>query len=252
MLPEERRRRILDLLEANGNLQAKELTKLLNTSEDTIRRDLRRLEEGGELTRVHGGALPRSRVPLNHSARASRTLDSKIAIAKKAASLIGSAGVIALDGGTTALEIARYLSPDYHGTIVTNNLPAAILLAEHPNAEVVVIGGKLFKPALDTVGASLSRFVSEMRFDLCFVGAASVDTKHGFGSIDYEEVQAKRALVMSSDRTFCVASSEKLGTSSPFIFSKLNEITDLITDSNAGDDILESLRQADVQIHKAP
>lgn len=239
------------MLEAKGNLQAKELTRVLNISEDTVRRDLKKLAEEGDLTRVHGGALPRSRVPLHHSSRVSRSLESKRSIARKAISMIGPSSVVALDGGTTTLEIARLLVPQFKGTIVTNNLPAAIVLAENPNAEVIVIGGRLFKPALDTVGATLFGSVANMKFDYCFVGAASVDPGQGFGSLDYEEVQAKRALVKASTKVFCVASGEKIGTTSPFIFAPLYEISDVITDNQADATALRELEDSNIQIHMA-
>lgn len=248
ILPAERKRRIVQILRQDGKLHAGDLAGVLGTSEDTVRRDLRELEAAGLLDRVRGGALPRSAVPLSHEGRRTRTLASKEAIGWKAAATIGTTDTVLLDGGTTTLEVARFLSPSFRGTVVTNNLPAAVLLAEHPGAEVVLLGGRLFKPALDVIGATLARELRHMRADVCFVGAASLDPEQGLGSLDYEEVQAKRILVGAARRVVAVLSGEKLGTSSPFIFAELAEVAQIVTDEGASEDVRRLCEKHGVEV----
>lgn len=232
-LPDARRRKILDLLNHHGELQASALAEKLGISEDTVRRDLIRLESTGMLRRVHGGAIPRSQVPLNHKERLGRTGASKSAIASVAVSLIRQDDVVGLDGGTTTLAIAQTIPPGLRCTVVTNNLPAAMALADHPDVEVIVLGGKLFKPAMDMTGHRVCEELSSMVFDICFIGAAAANITTGFSSINYDEIQVKRAWTKAAQRSICVISGEKLGKHSPFSFAAPGEINDIITDNDA-------------------
>ncbi|TCV96780.1 DeoR/GlpR family DNA-binding transcription regulator [Biostraticola tofi] len=247
-LAESRRQKILDLLSRHGELQASALADKLSISEDTVRRDLIRLESTGMLTRVRGGAIPRSPVPLYHQDRLGRTGESKQAIAIMAVSLIRMDDVVALDGGTTTLAIAEAIPARLRCTVVTNNLPAALALAIHPAVEVIVLGGKLFKPAMDMVGHKVCEELRAMAFDISFVGATSANSATGLSSIDYDEVQVKRALVASAERSVCVVSGEKLGKHSPFSYASANEINDIITDSDAPPDVIEQFRDRGVNV----
>ncbi len=237
-LPDARRQKILDLLSHHGELQASALAERLGISEDTVRRDLIRLESTGMLRRVRGGAIPRSQVPLHHQERLGRTGESKRAIAAVAVSLIRQDDVVGLDGGTTTLAIAQAIPPGLRCTVVTNNLPAAMTLAGHPDVEVIVLGGKLFKPAMDMTGHKVCEELRTMAFDICFIGAAAANLTTGFSSIDYDEIQVKRALAKAAERSVCVISGEKMGKHSPFSYAAPGDINDIITDGDApADDI---------------
>lgn len=232
-LPDSRRQKILDLLSHHGELQASALADKLGISEDTVRRDLIRLESGGMLRRVRGGAIPRTPIPLRHQERLGRTGDSKKAIATLAVSLIRQGDMVGLDGGTTTLAIAQALPVGLRCTVVTNNLPAAMALADRPEVEVIVLGGRLFKPAMDITGNSVCEALRAITFDICFIGAAAANTTTGFSSIDYEETQVKGALVRSAQRSVCVISGEKFGKHSSFTYASPQDISDIITDGDA-------------------
>ncbi len=247
-LPAERRQAILDTLRRDGKVLASELAETLAISEDTVRRDLKELAEAGLLQRVHGGALPRSPVPLDYRDRRGRDLDAKRAIGRAAAALVGTRDTVLLDGGTTNLEVARALPPGYRGTVVTSSLPAALAVSEHPGAEVVVLGGRLLKPLLSCVGHRVAEELARVRADLCFFGAASLDPGSGAGSLDYEEVQAKRAMIAVAARVVAVLSGEKLGTASPFVVASMAEIDVLVTDATAPADVVERCRAQGVGV----
>ena len=103
MLTAERRRSILQTLQREGKVYASELSRLLQVSEDTIRRDLRELDAAGQLQRVHGGALPRSPAPASFLERQRQKPGAKSAIAQAAVRLIRQDQIIILDGGFTLL-----------------------------------------------------------------------------------------------------------------------------------------------------
>jgi DeoR/GlpR family transcriptional regulator of sugar metabolism len=129
MLTAERKQLILERLRRDGKVLASELSKEFETSEDTIRRDLRDLAAAGMLQRVHGGALLKPPIAASYAARQKQSPGAKVAIAKAAATLARNGQVIFLDGGTTTLQVVQYLSRDLRATIVTNSAPHAIALA---------------------------------------------------------------------------------------------------------------------------
>src|ERR1700741_4859658 len=153
MLTQHRRRLILERLEQEGQVAAKALSRELGLSDDTIRRDLRELAHDGLLQRVHGGALPASPAIANFAGRQALATDEKIVLGRAAALMIRSGQGVIFDGGTTTLQAARHLSPDLRATIVTHSPTIAIELVDHPSVEVIVLGGRLFKHSIVTLGA---------------------------------------------------------------------------------------------------
>src|SRR3954468_24603796 len=153
MLTAERRQEILTRLQRDGKVVASQLVVELGVSEDTVRRDLRELASGGLIQRVHGGALPSAPSAISFAKRREVAPEAKAHLAEAALPLLEGANVVLLDGGTTALELARRLPADRDCTVVTNAPPVAAALATHPRAEVVLIGGRLLKESQTTVGA---------------------------------------------------------------------------------------------------
>src|SRR5947209_12353582 len=121
MLTDERRSLILDRLRTRGRVLATDLSSELDVSSDTIRRDLRELDEAGLLRRVHGGALPRHGDAAPFDARARRAPEAKASIARRAAEFVRDGQMMVLDGGTTTLELARALRDDLRASVITTS-----------------------------------------------------------------------------------------------------------------------------------
>src|SRR5437764_11647672 len=116
MLTRQRKEYLLDLLRKTGQIVAKTVSQELGLSEDTIRRDLRELAAEGRLQRVHGGALPASPAVVNLAGRQRLGTEGKAAIGRAAAAMVRPGQVVILDGGTTAVQVARHLAPDLRAT----------------------------------------------------------------------------------------------------------------------------------------
>src|ERR1700685_2474719 len=144
-LKEERHQYILELLGSEGRVLAADLSSRYRVSEDTIRRDLRELASSGKIQRVHGGALPRRAEAVPFVSHQQIDMESKIGIARAAAAMIHDGQVVLIDGGTTNLRIASYLSRERSATIVTNSPPLALALADHPKLSVLMLGGNFLK-----------------------------------------------------------------------------------------------------------
>jgi DeoR/GlpR family transcriptional regulator of sugar metabolism len=231
MLTAERRRTILERLEHDGKVVAAELVELLDVSEDTVRRDLRELSAQGLLHRVHGGALP-SPPPLGGFAeRLALAPERKAALAEAALPLLEGAGVIILDGGTTAAELARRLPRERACTVLTNAPPVAIALAAHPRAEVVLLGGRLLKREQVTVGAATVDALRRVRADVAVLGVCSLHPEAGLTQLDREESLVERAMIASSARVATLTGADKLGFAGPWPVARTDEIDVLVTDA---------------------
>jgi DeoR/GlpR family transcriptional regulator of sugar metabolism len=228
MLTTERKVFILDVLRRDGRVVAKALSQELGLSEDTLRRDLRELASDGLLQRVHGGALPASPATADLRARWSVAVASKDAVARVAATMVRPGQVVILDGGTTAVQMARHLPRDLRATVVTHSPSIAVELAEHRGIDVEIIGGRLFKHSMVAVGAIAAEAIAAIRADAFFMGVTGVHSEMGLSTGDAEEAAIKRALSRQSAETIVLASHEKLGSASPFRIMPLAAIDVLV------------------------
>jgi DeoR/GlpR family transcriptional regulator of sugar metabolism len=230
MLTTQRKEQILSLLKRDRQVIAKEISRSMGVSEDTIRRDLRELAHQGLLQRVHGGALPSSPAMANFAGRECIAAEGKVAIGRAAAKTIRPGQVVILDGGTTAREIARHLPSNLHATIVTHSPTIALELVNHASVEVILIGGRMFKHSVVAVGAAALEAISRIHADIYFMGVTGVHPKTGLTTGDFEEAAVKRALCHAAAETFVLASSEKLNAASPYAVVSLAEISGIITE----------------------
>ena len=248
MLTAERQAVIVELLNQRGRVLANDLGTELGVSADTIRRDLRELDELGLLRRVHGGALPRTGDAAPFAARARRAPEAKASIARRAAGLVDDGQVVILDGGTTTVEVARALRPDLRATIVTTSPPVAVALSEHRWVDIAVIGGSLRRDALVAVGAETVDALRMIRADVVMLGVCGLHPEVGVTANDLEEARVKRAMIESAAAVVALADHDKLGTAMPVVVAQIDVVTTLITDSDVNDQTLELYRAAGLEV----
>jgi DeoR/GlpR family transcriptional regulator of sugar metabolism len=249
VLTAERRRVILERLERDGKVVASELVASLGVSDDTVRRDLRELAAGGHVQRVHGGALPPPPEAGSFEQRLHVAPEAKAHLAQAALPLLESVNVLVLDGGTTALELARRLPPDRDCTVLTNAPPVAVALASHPRAEVVLIGGRLLKESQVAVGAAAVDALRQVRADACVLGICSLHPELGVTTAHHDEAHVKRAMVEASAEVIALATADKLRTASPWFVAPLADLTHLVTD--ADEDLTAAYTEAGVNVVRA-
>jgi DeoR/GlpR family transcriptional regulator of sugar metabolism len=245
-LAAERRHEILARLDRDGRVVVGELVTGLSVSEDTIRRDLEELAAQGLLHRVHGGALASPPEALPFERRLEVDREEKVALAKAAVPIVESARTLVVDGGTTALEVARHLPANWDGVVVTNAPPVAAALAAHPRAEVVVVGGRLLKDEQVAVGPVAIDAFRTVRADACVLGVCAFDPEVGVTSSNDDEAQVKRAMIACSDQVVALATRDKLHASSPWVVASLDQIDHLVTDG--GKDLTSAFAAAGVSV----
>jgi DeoR/GlpR family transcriptional regulator of sugar metabolism len=232
MLKEERQRRILDVLAAEGRVVATDLQRVLGVSGYTVRRDLDELADARRLQRVHGGALARSPVPTTYEGRAAQALPGKLDTAKAAGQLLKPGDVAIVDGGSTALALAGEINPE--ATFITHSPPVATALARR-GAEVVLIGGTLDARAMVATGAKTLAAYAEVTADVLFLGVWALHPEHGISGGYFEESEIRRTLLDRADRVVGLASREKLNTVAPFHVGPATKLTHLATDAPPDD-----------------
>ncbi|KQW06596.1 DeoR family transcriptional regulator [Leifsonia sp. Root4] len=248
MLAAQRHEYLLEKLRTERKVVAKEVAAELRLSEDSIRRDLRELAAAGKCQRVYGGALPISAAIADYETRTELNVVGKQSVARAAAALIEPGQTVILDGGTTTLELVRELDRELALTVVTHSPTIAVALLGHPNIEVFMLGGRLFKHSAVTCGAAAVEAAAQVNADLFFVGVTGVHPETGFTTDDADEAAMKRTLARHSADTYVLADADKIGTASRFVVLRAPEIAGLITDAPRSSPTLGLLAEGGLSI----
>jgi DeoR family transcriptional regulator of aga operon len=250
LIGEERRRRILEVLARRGAVQVSELTKAFGYSEATLRRDLQRLENEGRLRRAHGGAVDvgdSAELELPPNDKAILQVAEKQAIAAAAAQLVRPGEVIALNGGTTTLELARKLKTIGDLRVVTNSIGIATELAGLPGVEVTVTGGAL-RRTLELIGPLAEQALVNFYVDKAFIGVDGLSVQHGLTTYNQAEAQADRTMIGQARRVIVVADHTKLGRVTMALIVSIRGVATVVTDSGAAAAQLDALRSAGLEV----
>ncbi len=232
MLKEERQRYIIDRINKDNRIYVTDLSKELNVSDDTLRRDLVELENSGLLTKVHGGAIAKSGISLQFVERLNTATLIKQEMAAKLVPLFKEGDVILIDGGTSNLEVARQLPKDKRFTVYTNCLPIATELSSYPKVDLILLGGKVFSSSQVTVGLSVFQMLQSVYPDWVIVGVSDLHPQKGLTTSDREEALIKRCMIKQGGKRVVIASAEKLDTARNYPIASLGEIDYIVTENS--------------------
>ncbi|WP_406859258.1 DeoR/GlpR family DNA-binding transcription regulator [Streptomyces sp. HUAS MG47] len=246
LLAEQRRALILDEVRRRGGVRVNELTRRLNVSDMTVRRDLDALARQGLVEKVHGGAVPVAE-PAGHEPgfEAKSTLEpgAKEDIARAAAAMASPGSAIALSGGTTTYALAQQLLDVPDLTVVTNSVRVADVFhaaqppgpsgAARPGAATVVLTGGVRTPSDALVGPVADRAIASLHFDVLFLGVHGISVEAGLSTPNLAEAETNRRLMRSARRVVVVADHTKWGTLGLSSFANLDEVDTLVTDRGA-------------------
>jgi DeoR/GlpR family transcriptional regulator of sugar metabolism len=226
-----RHRHILDLLLQSGSVQVSELSERLGVTTKTIREDLEKLEDKGLLRRTHGGAVPppdeeEPLLPLQIPNTKHR--GEKEAIAERALRHIESGDIIALDAGSTTLEIARRL-PNEPLTVLTNDLLIMQELIGKDRIRLVVPGG--YRQHNVLIGNEALDWLGGLNVQKLFLSATGIHEKYGLTVFTGELIPLKKAYMASANEIYCVADHTKFGRAALLTFAELDDVDVLITDA---------------------
>ncbi|WP_426484330.1 DeoR/GlpR family DNA-binding transcription regulator [Flavobacterium sp. 2] len=248
MLKAERHKYIMTKLIEDQKVVTTDLALALDLSEDTIRRDLNELDSKKLLVKVYGGAVQVSEKSANVFDIYIAEEEEKTKIVTKALSLLRDDQVIIMSGGSTNLVFAKLIPANLKATIYTYSLPIAMQLSQHPNIDLIFIGGKMQKNAMVTIGMDVIQVVSKIKADICFIGASSINIKQGLTEIGYEISIVKKAMIEASDKVVSMFSSDKLNTKMAHGVCDLTQLDTIVTDLDPNDSRLEEYRKSGVLI----
>jgi DeoR/GlpR family transcriptional regulator of sugar metabolism len=248
MLREERLQIILKMLETDQRVSSVQLAEILNVSDDTIRRDLNELDENGLLKKVHGGAIPKSPSPYKLTERINILHEEKIVLAQKAQQFFKDGQVIILDNGSTNMEVARLMSPNLKATVFTSSIPIAQILCEHPNIDLFMLGGKVFKDAQNTYGTEVIELLNKIRADIFLVGVCGMHHQIGVTMPDWGESVVKRKMVEISAKTIALVTADKLNTAENYVVCSYQQIDVMLTDDTISESQLIDYQDLGVEV----
>jgi len=246
---------ILTALQQSGSVSVEGLSKELDVSLVTIRRDLDALEGQGLLRRTHGGAVsiePFFYEPFRNDrsfqAQVERFADEKRRIGRAAAALIKEGEIIALTPGTTTTEVIRGLPLNHHITVVTSTVNVAMELSKRKDLDIFVTGGHLRGEWFSLVGPTAAQSLSHLLISTLFVGTDGIDAKHGASCFSPDEAQLNSTMVKQAQRKIAVVDHSKFGVVAGWRICPTSDLDILITDSGATDEMIEPFEKAQVQV----
>lgn len=251
MYSEERKQKILELIQSSGSMSTSELAKSVGASPITLRKDLAILESMGLVKRTHGGAISKSlesRMELSFSEKTNFNLEEKVRIARRASEMIQVGDSIMLDAGTTTLQIAKHLKDKIDIHVLTNSVYNLLELAESPGIEVSLTGGSLRKISRSLIGPLAISSLKNVHAGKLFLGATGVSIEKGLTSPNMIEAQTKSAMIRAADTVILVADHSKFGKTALGKFGEIEEVQILITDEKAPSEVIERIRQKGIEV----
>jgi DeoR/GlpR family transcriptional regulator of sugar metabolism len=250
MFMEERRNKILELLDNHQRITVKELSKELEVSEATLRNDLKDMEKDGFLKRTHGGAVLNDIEDnkVNFSVREKVNKEEKHIISMKAEHLIENNQCILLDASSTGLELARKIKHSSKRlTIVTNGIYTALELRDNPEFIVILIGGILRAGSSALESTISGDILNKINIDIMFTSASGFDFENGLTDFNMYEVELKKQMVRASNRVVALLDHTKFNKKSIASFAAINEIDMIITDDQISKEGIEKLKEFNIK-----
>lgn len=249
----ERKQKILELLEENGSVTVTELSKQFDISEVTVRTYLTDLESKGLLSRVHGGAIssykPYYSMNLNQRLNTNQTEKKKIA--EKIAQMIDDRDTVMLNSGTTTLLVFRSLPTNYNLNIVTNSIAIALEAADIPNFNVCLIGGYINAKYQFTYGDDATEQLKKYHADKLILSVDGIDAQNGFSTYYDKESAVDRTMIEQSEVCIIAADTTKFERTAFAKISPLDVADIIITNDKLSEGIYTKLNKLNINVQKA-
>lgn len=246
----ERHQHILSRLKKEGSVNVIDLCNELEVSSVTIRKDLKLLEDRNLLFRTHGGGTLANPYTTDRPVTEKAMIHSgeKFGIGQAAATLIEPNDCILIASGTTVLSLAKNIQPKGQLTVVTAALNVAMELEQHPNIEVIQLPGIIRKTSSSVTGNYAEEMLDHFSFSKLFLGVDGIDVDFGLTTTNMMEAQLNKKMIKASQKTIVVADSSKFGKRGFGRICGLEDIEQIITDSNISDHMAETLRGLGIAI----
>jgi len=250
MNPTARQAEIANIVRQQAHVTVNDLAELLQTSRETIRRDLTELAKAGKVQKFHGGAsLPVlvGEGPFSH--RMGENAAAKMEIATTAANLISPGETILIDTGSTTFYFAEKLAEIPNLTVVTNSTKIARVTSGGATpARTFLLGGEFHGDNRQTVGSLAISQVQSFRAHHAVLTIGALDTRTGVMDYSIEEAQLARAMIEQAEIITLLVDSTKFDQIASFEVCGLKKITNLVCEKEPRGEMRDALIEAGVNI----
>lgn len=238
MLKDERLKTILEMIQNDNIVSISDISKILNVTEVTIRRDLKTLEEKGLIIRIHGGAKKKqgvSFIELSNNEKRTIHVEEKKYIARLAGRLVEENDIIYIGPGTTNELTYDYITVSY-AKVITNSMSVFSKFKDNNRFELILIGGR-FRSRTDTfVGNFTNELLKKIRVRKAFIGVNGIHNGH-ITTANEEEGLCQRIIMDNASEVYILCDSSKIGKEDFYSFYDLKDVTAIITDDKIDPDI---------------
>ena len=254
----DRRKQVLKRVREARYCNFAELSRELGVSEMTVRRDIDRLAEQGLVRAVRGGvsvvaheASPGLQPGTDFGIRAGKNPGAKRAIARRAVKMVEAASIVAVDAGTTTLEVVRFMPPNLKISMVTHSLPAMALPGPDSGIEVIGLGGVLHPETQAFADPTTIANLEELRVHTLFLGASAVRDGNMYCG-NHFDAMTKRALIKISDKVVLVVDASKFRTTAMVQVASLDEVDAIVVDDAIDLKTRDAVEAMNVEVIVAP
>lgn len=250
MLAPERQKYIIDELHKEGAVTVSKLATSLNVTEETIRRDLEKLEKNESLRRTHGGAVPidGTSYELSLEKRKSTNVEAKQRLAEIAANFIVSGDTVFLDASTTTFFMSKEIKKLKNITVITNSLRIIAELCGSENIKLISVGG-IVSHNQSFIGSLAEKSIKDCYFaNKMFFSAKGITKDIGVLDSNEQECGIKQSMLANSETKFLLCDSGKVGRVSFAKLASLDDIDYLITDQKPDEEFVAALIDKNVKL----
>jgi len=250
MIEAERQRAIINRVREEGIIRVSRLSELFQVSQNTIRRDLQKLEKNGVVKRTHGGAILKgfNNLDLPFTAREDKYREEKQAIGYKASQMINSGDNIILDAGTTTAQIAKSIKGKRDLTVITNAVNIALELADCREIVTILTGGIIRQITNCLVGFQAEEFLRKTHVDKAFLAAGGVTIEEGLTNPNPFEVGVKKAMIEAAEEVILMVTHNKFGNVTLAPIAPIEAVHKIITDKEVSPKYIEIFQQKGIEV----
>jgi DeoR/GlpR family transcriptional regulator of sugar metabolism len=249
---EARQQRIIDTLASTPSLRLNELVEALGVSGETIRRDLRELDERGLISRTYGGAVRSFVAEPALAERRTLMIDEREAIAAAVSAVVRPEEVLLFGGGATTLHVARRIARDHRGiTAITHALDIVTALGGNPSFTVICAPGEYDAREGLLVGHDTVAFLRSFGAHRAILGATGI-TEEGMSNAEVNASAVYAAMIGCAERTTIVADRSKFGVRALKLYGGWTRGMELVSDSAPGPEIAAAMSRAGAEVRLAP
>ena len=249
MLAVERRNMILEKLQDERKVVVSELSALFDVSEETIRRDLDKLDRQGLAIKSYGGAVlnENSALDMPFNVRKNRNIKGKQEIADLIGSLVKEDEHIIVDPSTTAVAIVKALKTRKKLTVITSSIEVLIELSDVSGWDIICTGGVLRENYLTLVGSRAADMISSFYADKAIISCKGIDLNKGVTDANEALSQVKQAMLRSAKQRIVAADHTKFGNVAFSRICELYAVGMVVTDVRPGREWMDYFEEKGIE-----